>query len=235
MQILIPGRQFTYTIQEALENRAKPRRIPLDCLYCDSPLEIPIEPCKCGALTTFALMYINMPPPMYLVLRWKEPMTPELLVKSLKTAQQWSCLSCDRPLEADGICSKCDAQTRVEVKIITIEGVGALRHTSTTQCCAILSAVPMVAPNSQIPQIHKSTVFQPKVCVYRITRETNTTLHTLDEPETHDVDVATQTDAEQIIRLHNKGHSLRKIEQLTNFSLGKIRYQINKMKRRSEE
>ena len=232
MQILIPGHQFTYTIQEALENRAKSRKIPLDCLYCASPLEIPIEPCKCGALTTFALMYINMPPPMYLVLRWKEPMTPELLVKSLKTAQQWICLSCDMRLEADSFCRQCEAQTMLEVKIITIEGVGAYRHTSKHQRVAIPTAIPMSNSYAQYrdSQINTPTVSQPKVSDYRITCETNTTLHTLDEPETHDVDVATQTDAEQIIRLHNEGHSLRKIEQLTNFSLGKIRYHINKAK-----
>ncbi len=134
----------------------------MDCLYCASPLEIPIEPCKCGALMTFALIYIDMSPPMYLVLRWKEPMTPELLVKSLKTAQQWICLSCDRPLEADSFCRQCEAQTMLEVKTLEIAGVGAYRYTSKHQRVAIPSAIPMVAPNSQIPQIHKSTVFQPK-------------------------------------------------------------------------
>ena len=38
-------------------------------------------------------------------------MTPELLVKSLKTAQQWSCLSCDMRLEADSFCRQGKAQT----------------------------------------------------------------------------------------------------------------------------
>ena len=232
MQILTPGCQFTYTIQEALENRAKSRKIPLDCLYCDSPLEIPIEPCECGALTTFALMFFDMPPPMYLVLRFKEPMTPQLLLKSLQTAQQWICLSCDLPLEADGICPNCDTQTMMEVKIINIDGVGALSHTSTSEHVALPTTIPLSDLHARYrnSQIHKPTVYQPKVSGYRITCETNTTLHTLDEPEIHDVDVATQTDAEQIIRLHNEGHSLRKIEQLTNFSLGKIRHQLDKMK-----
>ena len=143
-------------------------------------------------------------------------MTPELLVKSLKTAQQWICLSCDIRLEADSFCRQCEAQTMLEVKTLEIAGVGAYRHTSKHQRVAIPSAIPMVAPNSQIPQIHKSTVFQPKVCVYRITGETD--------------DVEAETDAEKIKRLHEKGYSIRKIEALTNSSLGKIRYHINKAK-----
>ena len=127
------------------------------------------------------------------------------------------------------------AQTMLEVKIIAVEGVGAYRHTSKPQRVAIPSAIPMSETSARERQINTPTVYQPKVCVYRLTDETDITRETNDEPETHDVDVATQTDAEQIIRLHNEGHSLRKIEQLTNFSLGKIRYQLDKMKRRSEE